>query len=129
MDRRVASKLKRPASLSSAQLAVAVFRLVLVAGWPAVFICSDNTKVHHLYILWAGNIVSFLHVVLNDCLLGHVAVAGVFLASLLAQPPYRVWGIGSLAYTAIIFASCVFSGRLDKWPKLNEFVRLRQNPA
>jgi hypothetical protein len=126
---RTVSNLKTRGRLTEVKVWVAVFRLLLVAGWPAVFILTDNTDVHHVYLLASGNVVSFLHSGLNDCLLAHVSVAGTFLSSLLFRPPYRIWGIGSLAYVAVMFASSIIVRRLDKRPSWYEFFRVPEKPA
>jgi hypothetical protein len=108
---------------------VAVFRLGLIAFWPAVFVLTDDTRIHHSYILISGNVASFIHSAFNDCLLAHTAIAGAFLLSLVARPPYRVWGIGSIAYSAIIFFAHACGPRLPRWDSVYNLVRVRQKPA
>lgn len=128
MVRRTVSKLKTEPR-SSVQIGLVVFRLILVAGWPSIFLLTDDTDVHHYYLLISGNVVSFLHSGLNDFLFAHVAAASTFLASLLARPPYRVWGIGSVAYVTVVLASAVLSRRLDSWTSWRELFRVQQKPA
>ena len=104
-------------------------RLVLVAGWPAVFVLTEDTRVHHTYLLLAGNAVSFLHSGLNDCLLAHIAVAATFFFSLVARPPYRVWGIGSISYSTIVFFAHACGPRLPRGNSVYDFLRVREKPA